>query len=262
MRPGFSSQLARPRRSCCYLLFLSLFVGNKIRAGIYLLYPSVFDDIKLKLTSIEREVFPRIAADAGLFAMVLLGFWTSCACTWTTSRTPACACTWTPCSRRTTSRTPVRHGTRETTFTGMCLYLDSMRKELPHKLASGAHVLGNVLVHETVVVGEGSLIGHAYVAAVIPLSQAVPEEAETERRNKAVGGASVFRNRRGGGVTWRAQLGGVAAADGELTVVLIAVRKTTWPGGMSTGPLGPVHAGQRPSGRVHWAIRLQTEAQM
>jgi hypothetical protein len=137
MRPGFSSQLARPRRSCCYLLFLSLFVGNKIRAGIYLLYPSVLDDIKLKLTSIEREVFPRIAADAGLFAMVLLGFWTPCACTWTTSRTPACACTWTPCSRRTTSRTPVRHGTRETTFTGMCLYLDSMRKEVPHKLASG-----------------------------------------------------------------------------------------------------------------------------
>uniref|UniRef100_R7W553 mannose-1-phosphate guanylyltransferase n=1 Tax=Aegilops tauschii TaxID=37682 RepID=R7W553_AEGTA len=46
-----------------------VFVGNKINAGIYLLSPSVLDRIELKPTSIEKEVFPRIAADKGLHAM-------------------------------------------------------------------------------------------------------------------------------------------------------------------------------------------------
>jgi mannose-1-phosphate guanylyltransferase len=44
-------------------------------------------------------------------------------------------------------------------ITGLRLYLDSLRKKAPGKLASGAHILGNVLVHETAVIGEGCLIG-------------------------------------------------------------------------------------------------------
>ena len=51
------------------------FVGNKINAGIYLLNPSVLDRIELRPTSIEKEVFPSIAAENKLFAMVLPGFW-------------------------------------------------------------------------------------------------------------------------------------------------------------------------------------------
>ncbi|KAJ6717947.1 SUGAR-1-PHOSPHATE GUANYL TRANSFERASE [Salix purpurea] len=55
-----------------------IFVGNKINAGIYLLNPSVLDKIELKPTSIEKEVFPKIAAEDKLYAMVLPGFsgWT------------------------------------------------------------------------------------------------------------------------------------------------------------------------------------------
>jgi mannose-1-phosphate guanylyltransferase len=105
-----------------------VFVGNKINAGIYLLNPSVLDRIELKPTSIEKEVFPRIAADNGLFAMVLPGFWMDI-------------------------------GQPRDYITGLRLYLDSLRKKAPANLASGAHVLGNVLVHETAVIGEGCLIG-------------------------------------------------------------------------------------------------------
>ncbi|KAG5237536.1 mannose-1-phosphate guanylyltransferase [Salix suchowensis] len=46
-----------------------IFVGNKINAGIYLLNPSVLDKIELKPTSIEKEVFPKIAAEDKLYAM-------------------------------------------------------------------------------------------------------------------------------------------------------------------------------------------------
>ncbi|KAH7840050.1 hypothetical protein Vadar_012040 [Vaccinium darrowii] len=52
-----------------------LFVGNKINAGIYLLDPSILDRIELRPTSIEKEVFPKIASEEKLYAMVLPGFW-------------------------------------------------------------------------------------------------------------------------------------------------------------------------------------------
>jgi len=87
-----------------------VFVGNKINAGIYLLNPSVLDRIELKPTSIEKEVFPRIAADEALFAMVLPGFWMDI-------------------------------GQPRDYITGLRLYLDSLRKKAPARLASGAHVL-------------------------------------------------------------------------------------------------------------------------
>ncbi|KAF7054490.1 hypothetical protein CFC21_062155 [Triticum aestivum] len=105
-----------------------VFVGNKINAGIYLLSPSVLDRIELKPTSIEKEVFPRIAADKGLYAMVLPGFWMDI-------------------------------GQPRDYITGLRLYLESLRKRAPARLAAGAHVLGNVLVHETATIGEGCLIG-------------------------------------------------------------------------------------------------------
>ncbi|KAI6187090.1 Mannose-1-phosphate guanylyltransferase [Aphelenchoides besseyi] len=51
------------------------YVGNKINAGLYILSPSVLDRIKVEPTSIEKDVFPRLAADHQLFAFVLPGFW-------------------------------------------------------------------------------------------------------------------------------------------------------------------------------------------
>lgn len=105
-----------------------LFVGNKINAGIYLLNPSVLDRIQLKPTSIEKEIFPKIAAEKQLYAMVLPGFWMDI-------------------------------GQPKDYITGLRLYLDSLRRNSSGKLAKGSNILGNVLVHETAKIGEGCLIG-------------------------------------------------------------------------------------------------------
>ena len=105
-----------------------IFVGNKINAGIYLLNPSVLDRIQLRPTSIEKEVFPKIAAEQKLFAMVLPGFWMDI-------------------------------GQPRDYITGLRLYLNSLRKKSSSKLAAGPHIVGNVLVHETAAIGEGCLIG-------------------------------------------------------------------------------------------------------
>jgi mannose-1-phosphate guanylyltransferase len=51
------------------------FVGDRINAGAYVLQPSVLDLIEPRRMSIEREVFPKIAAKGTLYAMPLEGFW-------------------------------------------------------------------------------------------------------------------------------------------------------------------------------------------
>lgn len=105
------------------------FVGDKINAGIYLLDPSVLDRIQLKPTSLEKEVFPQIVAAEKLYAMVLPGFWMDI-------------------------------GQPRDYITGLHLYLGSVRQSSPDRLAAaGAHVVGNVLVHETASIGDGCLIG-------------------------------------------------------------------------------------------------------
>ncbi|KAI8016299.1 Mannose-1-phosphate guanylyltransferase 1 [Camellia lanceoleosa] len=105
-----------------------IFVGNKINAGIYLLSPSVLNRIGLRPTSIEKEVFPSIAAENKLYAMVLPGFWMDI-------------------------------GQPKDYITGLRLYLDSLRKKSSSKLAVGSHIVGNVLVDESAVIGNGCLIG-------------------------------------------------------------------------------------------------------
>ncbi|XVF08155.1 hypothetical protein REPUB_Repub06bG0201700 [Reevesia pubescens] len=105
-----------------------IFVGNKINAGIYLLNPSVLDRIELRPTSIEKEVFPKIAAENKLYAMVLPGFWMDI-------------------------------GQPKDYITGLRLYLDSLRKKSSAELAAGSHIVGNVLVDENAVIGDGCLIG-------------------------------------------------------------------------------------------------------
>ncbi|CAN6471596.1 unnamed protein product [Victoria cruziana] len=105
-----------------------IFVGNKINAGIYLLNPAVLDRIQLRPTSIEKEVFPKIAAESKLYAMVLPGFWMDI-------------------------------GQPKDYITGLRLYLDSLRKRSSLKLACGSHIVGNVIIDGTAQIGEGCLIG-------------------------------------------------------------------------------------------------------
>ncbi|KAG6481532.1 hypothetical protein ZIOFF_058136 [Zingiber officinale] len=104
------------------------FVGNKFNAGIYLLNPSVLDRIDLRPTSLEKEVFPKLASDKLLYAMVLPGFWMDI-------------------------------GEPKDYITGQRLYLDSLRKKASTKLAAVPRIIGNVLIHETAVIGEKCLIG-------------------------------------------------------------------------------------------------------
>eukprot|EP00042_Codosiga_hollandica_P020887 m.69991 g.69991 ORF g.69991 m.69991 type:complete len:359 (-) comp50095_c0_seq1:106-1182(-) len=52
-----------------------IFVGNRINAGIYLFNPSILERIECKPTSIEKEIFPAMAAGEQLFAMDLQGYW-------------------------------------------------------------------------------------------------------------------------------------------------------------------------------------------
>lgn len=51
------------------------FVGDKINAGIYILSPKVLERIEMRPTSIEKETFPLISLDNGLFAFTLPGYW-------------------------------------------------------------------------------------------------------------------------------------------------------------------------------------------
>lgn len=50
-------------------------MGDKINAGLYVFNTSVIDRIEMKPTSIERVVFPKMAAEQDLYALTLEGFW-------------------------------------------------------------------------------------------------------------------------------------------------------------------------------------------
>ncbi|RKP27223.1 mannose-1-phosphate guanyltransferase [Syncephalis pseudoplumigaleata] len=109
-----------------------VFVGNRINAGIYILNPSVLDRIELRPTSIEKEVFPPMAADGQLHSFDLEGFWMDV-------------------------------GQPKDFLTGTCLYLSSLAKRQPElltsdKQASYVHI-GNVLVDPTAKVGANCKIG-------------------------------------------------------------------------------------------------------
>jgi len=53
----------------------STFVSNKINAGLYLFSTKMIDRIPLKPTSIEREIFPAMAAEGVIYSKILKGFW-------------------------------------------------------------------------------------------------------------------------------------------------------------------------------------------
>lgn len=113
------------------------FISNKINAGIYIFNPSVLDRIELRPTSIEKEVFPLMAADAALYAFELPGFWMDV-------------------------------GQPKDFLTGMCLYLTSLRQKnsvllyRAPKDEAGTEtttVVGNVLVDPSARIGVNCRIG-------------------------------------------------------------------------------------------------------
>ncbi|KAJ8981119.1 hypothetical protein NQ317_007894 [Molorchus minor] len=104
------------------------FISNKINAGIYILNPSVLNRIQLRPTSIEKEVFPFMAADNQLYAFELNGFWMDI-------------------------------GQPRDFLTGMCLYLKHLSSFGSLELAKGPGIVGNVLMDPTAKVGMNCQIG-------------------------------------------------------------------------------------------------------
>ncbi|ODM97900.1 Mannose-1-phosphate guanyltransferase beta [Orchesella cincta] len=106
------------------------FVSNKINAGLYILNSKVLDRIELRPTSIEKEIFPVMAASQQLYAYELKGYWMDI-------------------------------GQPKDFLTGMCLYLQSERQKPDTKLKfkTGAGIVGNVLMDDSVKVGSNCRIG-------------------------------------------------------------------------------------------------------
>ena len=105
-----------------------VFVGDKINAGIYVLSPSVIDRIEMRPTSIEKEVFPKIAGAGSLYAMELPGFWMDI-------------------------------GQPRDYLTVLRLYAAALREREPAALAGGDAFVGDNVVDEGATVGAGCRIG-------------------------------------------------------------------------------------------------------
>jgi len=91
--------------------------------------------VKLNLTifqlrpmSIEKEVFPSMAAQQQLCAFNLQGFWMDV-------------------------------GQPKDFLTGMCLYLHSLRQKSSKELCQGKGIVGNVLLAPSAIIGKGCRIG-------------------------------------------------------------------------------------------------------
>ena len=78
--------------------------------------------------SIEKEVFPKMARDGQLHATPLVGFWADV-------------------------------GQPKDFLTGTALYLNSLFQQKSPDLASGDHIVGNVIIHQSVKLGPGCKIG-------------------------------------------------------------------------------------------------------
>ncbi len=100
-----------------------VFVGDRINAGIYLLQPSVLKRIELRPTSIEKEVFPAIAADKSLYACDLKGYWMDI-------------------------------GQPKDYLTGLKLHVEAMSRKTPNALAKGEAFIGHNVVDPTAEIGK------------------------------------------------------------------------------------------------------------
>jgi len=104
------------------------FISNKINAGLYLFNSSILKRIEPKPTSIEREIFPKMASEAQLYAMILDGFWMDV-------------------------------GQPKDFLTGTILYLNSLRKRDSKALSDDDNVIGNVLIDPTAKIHKDAIIG-------------------------------------------------------------------------------------------------------
>ncbi|KAJ3302786.1 mannose-1-phosphate guanyltransferase [Blyttiomyces sp. JEL0837] len=108
------------------------FISNKINAGLYIFNPSILKRIEPRPMSIEKEVFPQMAAQGQIHAMDLPGFWMDV-------------------------------GQPKDFLTGTGLWLSSVAKKTPAALKTGPSFVG----HRTVVMEGAAVKDHAWVQSAI-----------------------------------------------------------------------------------------------
>eukprot|EP00889_Picochlorum_renovo_P005610 jgi/Picre1/32640/NNA_007986.t1 len=91
------------------------FVGDRINAGIYCCSPEILQRIEPRPTSIEKEIFPAVAADKKLYATELDGYWMDV-------------------------------GQPQDYLTGLALHLASKKRKRSEELAQGDNIEGNVII--------------------------------------------------------------------------------------------------------------------
>jgi len=134
-----------------------IFVSNKINAGIYLFNVDILSRIELRPTSIEREIFPKMAADKQLYSMVLPGYWMDV-------------------------------GQPKDFLSGMCMHLAYLRKTKVEVLAAACpHFIGNVLISPEAKVGTNVVLGPDVVIG----AGAVIEDGARIKRSTVMEGSKV-----------------------------------------------------------------------
>jgi mannose-1-phosphate guanylyltransferase len=105
-----------------------VFVSNKINAGLYLFSTKMIDRIPLRPCSIEREIFPAMAKDGVIYSRVLEGFWMDI-------------------------------GQPKDFIKGTELYLKFLEERKDDRLATGANIRDNVMIHPSAKVDPTAIIG-------------------------------------------------------------------------------------------------------
>lgn len=131
---------------------------------MYIFNPSVLNRIEATPTSIEKEVFPVMAKDKQLFAFELSGFWMDIGQP-KDFLTGMFIASYSLCFSPFFSKLIENNNFLYIciTFTGMCLYLTSLRQKNPSQLyqcpTGKRTIVGNVLVHPTAKLGSDCRIG-------------------------------------------------------------------------------------------------------
>jgi len=116
------------------------FVSNLINAGIYLFDSSVLDAIEAKPMSLEKDIFPLLAQEGRLYAIVNTGFWMDIG---------------QPKDFLTGTRLFLGHLAKST---AICT-TETIDGSMADALAKGPNVEGNCLVHPTASVSPDAVIG-------------------------------------------------------------------------------------------------------
>eukprot|EP01086_Lenisia_limosa_P016422 TRINITY_DN620_c0_g3_i1.p1 TRINITY_DN620_c0_g3~~TRINITY_DN620_c0_g3_i1.p1 ORF type:complete len:359 (-),score=115.41 TRINITY_DN620_c0_g3_i1:52-1128(-) len=162
-----------------------IFVGDHINAGMYIFNPDILNRVPLRPTSIEKEIFPKMAQEGVLFAIPLPGFWMDI-------------------------------GQPKDYISGMCMYLSSVRQTEEERLAEGEHIVGDVLIDDSVSIGPDCKIGpNVIIGKDCKIGAGVRLEKTTIMEGSVIGSNTMIRDSI---VGWEGRVGSWARLE-NLTVL-------------------------------------------